>query len=362
MQELINGATAEWRSGVIDTLFLPHEDDVIKSIPISFWLPPDKLIWSETRNGLFTVHSAYKLAMTWSLSPNRGTSLDASNMRRFWRRIWSITLPHKIRHFVWRACCNALPTKNNLMRRKITQEELCEECKGAPETVGHVLWGCPKVKEAWECSKLVLSGTDEANLSFQDVIWKLLMNEDVGEDHVAQPVTTAWALWHNRNEVRCGGARKSGQQVFRWVSDYLREYRAAVAQDNPVASMPLQGVVWAPPQGGHFKINVDEAVFTKQKAVGVGVVIRDSEGRLEAALSKKIPAPMGAAKAEAKAFEVGLLFAKEVGIRDVILEGDSMIVYNALCNYSLAPIFNSCSGPRYSRHQRRLSECRIFSC
>lgn len=55
VQKLINGATAEWCTEVIDTLFLPHEADVIKSIPISYWLPPDKLIRSKTRNGLFTV-------------------------------------------------------------------------------------------------------------------------------------------------------------------------------------------------------------------------------------------------------------------------------------------------------------------
>lgn len=95
--------------------------------------------------------------------------------------------------------------------------------------------------------------------------------------------------------------------------------------------------MWAPPRDGQFKINVDGAVFTKQKAGGVGVVIRENEGRLEAALSKKIPIPLGAVEVEAKAFEVGLLFAKEVGVRDAILEGDSMIIYNALCNYSSAP-------------------------
>ena len=85
--------------------------------------------------------------------------------------------------------------------------------------------------------------------------------------------------------------------------------------DSPVASAPQQGVRWVPPRGGHFKINVDGAVFLKQKAVGVGVVIRDSEGRLEAAPSKKILLPLGAAEVEAKAFKVGLLFAKEVGVR-----------------------------------------------
>ena len=70
----------------------------------------------------------------------------------------------------------------------------------------------------------------------------------------------------------------------------------------------------------------------KQKAVGVRVVIKDSEGRLVVALSKKILAPIGAAKA----FAVGLLFAKEVGVRDAIIEEDSMIVYNTLCKYSPA--------------------------
>ena len=130
----------------------------------------------------------------------------------------------------------------------------------------------------------------------------------------------------NRNEVRCGGARKSGRQIISWASDYLRKYRSAILHDSPVASAPQQGVRWVPPRGGNFKINVDGAVFLKQKAVGVGVVIRDSEGRLEAAPSKKILLPLGAAEVEAKAFEVGLLFAKEVGVRDVVLEGDSINV------------------------------------
>lgn len=100
----------------------------------------------------------------------------------------------------------------------------------------------------------MLSSSVEANLSFQDVMWKLLMHEDVGEEHVAQVVTTARALWHNRNEVRCGRVRKSGKQIFKWASDYLREYRSVVSQDSPVASMPHQGVIWAPPRGGPWTL------------------------------------------------------------------------------------------------------------
>ncbi|KAL0007251.1 hypothetical protein SO802_008753 [Lithocarpus litseifolius] len=121
------------------------------------------------------------------------------------------------------------------------------------------------------------------------------------------------------------------------ASNYLSEYRTAVAQNNPAPSLPPQGVAWSPPRSGHYKINVDGAVFLKQKAAGVGVVIRDEEGRLEAALSKKIHVPLGAIEVEAKAFEMGLLFARDIDVRDVVLEGDSLIVYNALCNFSSPP-------------------------
>lgn len=63
VQDLINATTTEWKATIIEALFLPHEVDVIKSMPISSRLPPDKLIWTETRNGLFMVRSAYKLAV-----------------------------------------------------------------------------------------------------------------------------------------------------------------------------------------------------------------------------------------------------------------------------------------------------------
>ena len=34
---------------------------------------------------------------------------------------------------------------------------------------------------------------------------------------------------------------------------------------------------------------------------------------------------------EAKAFEAGIQFARDVRIQDFIIEGDSLILYNALC-------------------------------
>ena len=74
--------------------------------------------------------------------------------------------------------------------------------------------------------------------------------------------------------------------------------------------MVEQAVSWRPPHVNWYKIKVDGAIFSAQKVVWIGVLIRDDKGRVEAALCKKIMAPMGAVEAKAKAFEAGLLFPK----------------------------------------------------
>ena len=50
-----------------------------------------------------------------------------------------------------------------------------------------------------------------------------------------------------------------------------------------------------------------------------------------------ISAPLGPLEAEAKAFEVGLQLARDMGYHDVILEGDTLILVRALCGLSSHP-------------------------
>ena len=42
----------------MDALFLPHEVETIKAIPISTNLPEDKQIWAWSTNGVFSVKNA----------------------------------------------------------------------------------------------------------------------------------------------------------------------------------------------------------------------------------------------------------------------------------------------------------------
>ena len=64
------------------------------------------------------------------------------------------------------------------------------------------------------------------------------------------------------------------------------------------------------------------------------MVIRDHEGRVVATLSKQVQQPLGPLEIEAKAMEVGVSFAWDVGTREVILECDSKIMFDALLGFA----------------------------
>ena len=66
-------------------IFFPHEADLICSIALSVNLLVDKQVWALTHNGIFSVRSAYKLAMEMSLTVPVGGVSDGSQSRRFWK-------------------------------------------------------------------------------------------------------------------------------------------------------------------------------------------------------------------------------------------------------------------------------------
>ena len=79
-----------------------------------------------------------------------------------------------------------------------------------------------------------------------------------------------------------------------------------------------------------FKINFDGAVSAEESYSGVGVIVWNREGLVIATMSEKIPQILQPTKIEAMAATRALEFAREVGISEAILEGDSVMVIKAL--------------------------------
>ena len=57
----------------------------------------------------------------------------------FWKSIWKLKTPGKIKQFLWKSYTNSLHTRENLLKRTILHDPLCHLCAKEPENVLHAL-------------------------------------------------------------------------------------------------------------------------------------------------------------------------------------------------------------------------------
>jgi hypothetical protein len=147
VSEIIDEDTRWWKTQLLETLFSDEEVQLILSLPVSSTNREDVCIWRGTKNGNFSVRSAYYLQVELD---NRGLA-DSSSSKDYylvWRKIWGLEIP-KVEKNLWRACHEILPTRKNLKRRNITEDPLCPISGLEEETALHILWECPSARDAW---------------------------------------------------------------------------------------------------------------------------------------------------------------------------------------------------------------------
>ena len=108
----------------------------------------DTLIWPLTSDGDYSVRSAYRMLVS-ADSILQPSSSSSGNPGLVWKKIWKMRVPNKIRHFIWRAAKDSLPTKQNLKARHIPIDEVCDGCGEHTESTVHCLWLCDQVRSVW---------------------------------------------------------------------------------------------------------------------------------------------------------------------------------------------------------------------
>ena len=102
---------------------------------------------------------------------------------------------------------NIPPTKENLCRRNVINSPICEACRDAAKSSGHVLWNCAIARDVWALSGISFYLDGDVFLEFQefqDFLWHLNFRQRVDEELLGLVCTVAWCLWFSVNEVRLG--------------------------------------------------------------------------------------------------------------------------------------------------------------
>ena len=101
---------------------------------------------------------------------------------------------------MWRAGNDSVPTRANLVKRKVLDDALCQECKLHAEDTLHAVRSCPKLIDTWNVHFSQLKADAVQCASFLEVIDRASLVKTSFELFAM----TVSAIWMQRNKVRLG--------------------------------------------------------------------------------------------------------------------------------------------------------------
>jgi hypothetical protein len=261
-----------------------------------------------------------------------------------------------------------LTTKANLLRRGVLQEAVCVLCNQEIESTRHVLWDCPAAQDVWcACDRIFQKSSFEGS-GFRE-IWEALIMR-CNQEELAFSAILARNIWFRRNSFVHKG-------VFSHPNELVRDAEVSFQEFSHVKSMATgqncgitnnMSVLWQPPPAGIFKVNWDVGFNPKLRRMGVGIIVRDDCGRIHVAQSKTLNSYQEPVVGEALVALQAVEFSRDLGLQDVLFEGDSLQVVNMMlepgeswCHYGqigadiklLMGSFRSCEIKHVRQNQNR---------
>ncbi|KAG6636180.1 hypothetical protein CIPAW_11G093000 [Carya illinoinensis] len=216
------------------------------------------------------------------LLPKKKRGREASRSAdEAWRKLWNLNIPGVTKIFVWKAITNCLPTKKNLLKRKVVKEALCPVCKREDESVCHTLWSCNRAGDVWACER---SPVHKWPSSERDVFefWSEWSSK-LAQDQVEIMAMVLRRVWLRRNGWVFENRFKGPNEVFSQAVICLTEFQQAQSKQGSGQLNSAQcnrALHWKPLVGDVVKVNWDAALRINDSSCGIGVVIRDSCGEL----------------------------------------------------------------------------------
>lgn len=289
----------------------------------------DVQVWRATKNGIFSVKSAYYIQKDLEA---KGVAECSSRHKKntIWRDIWDLKLPNVEKNFLWRACHDILPTRVNLHRQKIIDDPLCPICEIEEETVLHVLLQCPAAVDVWCVGDKKLQKSTMTGKEFIQIVESIFAKCNMEEIQLFFEI--AWKIWMRRNDVVHGNFFVHPTELVQCARSNLDEFlqvtEGSTTQNLVSADARLRS--WSAPLTGWLKANWDASFEKHHGWMGFGVVVRDERGFVVAAQVKTFLDSFDPSVAEARAALMAIQLCKEMGFMHVLFEGDAKVVIDGV--------------------------------
>lgn len=125
--DFIDEDTRQLDKGKLFATFDRRTCEAILALPLNHQNSQDKLIWKKNGAHKFSVRIAYQVVVRLK-HPNHAKHSSVQAHSSFGGKIWKLIVPPKVGTFLWRACSDCLPTRENLQKKRVRVEVTCELC------------------------------------------------------------------------------------------------------------------------------------------------------------------------------------------------------------------------------------------
>lgn len=200
VSNLLVQETESWDTDLLRILL--WEDDVksILSIPVAGAASQDIQVWHYSKHGLYSIKTAYFLARYIRYKESTQRNGSTSSLMVFnWDFVWKMKIPNKVKVLCWRLLKQALPTLNNLRKRRVLLDTTCPVCCCGDESVLHLLHDCHYARVFWALSPIANHVFLSAASNVWD--WVISVRGSTSQFDFEHFICSCWSVWSNRNKI-----------------------------------------------------------------------------------------------------------------------------------------------------------------
>ena len=333
--DLLDPVSGSWDETLVKDTFSEFDAEAILKLRVNPDME-DRHAWHFDKKGLFSVKSAYKLAVQrreneMGRNAARSESLPVGNSGFRWDKIWGMEVPNKVKMFILRLVHNSLAVRRNLLRRGVKVDTLCPMCQRLDEDPGHLFFKCKGVKECWRRLNLeeyrIILAVCHSGKDMMQTIWSLPSQIQL------QIIVLLWRWWSARNKANAGDKRPTGPEVCSLVTFYVCEFEKGRKSDNIFQQVKQQR--WEPPPEDVYKINTDGAFRAVTNQGGWGFVVRNRVGDFLEGGCGNLRRVASSFQVEALAVLHSVVRVSQLGISRIILETDASDLVRGLTSTDL---------------------------
>ncbi|KAK8622840.1 hypothetical protein V6N13_117739 [Hibiscus sabdariffa] len=306
---LIDQPVKRWKYEILQDLFDDDQASSICAIPLTRTDLEDEIVWRFEGSGCYSVRSGYRVLQNFQHNSSPPYS-------EFYKAMWNLSLPSKVKITLWRIASNFLPTLDNLQRRRLNVRNILQT------------FNFPSAPN---------SGSDSW------LEWLAMFFVNLSEYRRRELAVIYWAVWFSRNKLVHEVYKSSIYEVSSFITAFICEHDSICRLNG--SAHPIVVPRWEAPQEAVVKINFDSAFSYHSRSATSGIVARDNEGFILAACAFPHSNVSDAFVAEALACLQAVHFAKDMGFLNVTIEDDSLSVCKKLNSSSqdrslIAPIIS----------------------